>query len=65
MSGTCNKNDIKDNILQIERTNERIMKMRLATNIHGKNNNPKYICPTHVLQRMGKRRILEKDRRDT
>ena len=27
--------DIKENILQIERTNERIMKMRLATNIHG------------------------------
>ena len=30
------KKDIRGNILKIERTNERIMEIRLATNIHGK-----------------------------
>jgi len=43
------KNDIAENIVQIERINERIMKMRIETNIHGKNNYSEHICTTHVL----------------
>ena len=43
------KKDITENIVQIERINGRIMKMRLETNIHGKNNYSEHIRSTHVL----------------
>ena len=34
-NSNSNKNELDENILGIERVNGRIMKIRLATNIHG------------------------------
>ena len=60
------KKDIKENILQIARINERIMKIRLETNIRGGEITILNTYAPHMSYNAGEERgILEKDRRNT
>ena len=58
-------NELKGNIIGIGGINDSIMKIRLTTNIRGRQiTNPQYTCTTHVLQHGRKGGILGKSRRN-